>query len=197
MAPGWDRVLAAGIDLCLAIVFVFVAYTVMLLYVGFTLPTAASDLEYWEQFFAALDVTARASLLASFGALWAGESLGWSPGKSIAGIRVVRADGQYPGFFHGLTRAVVKVLGSAFLFGGFAMAFGRPDVRAWHDEVASTVVVNQWPRRAALPWRVLPIPDPPVLAWRAVFLSGGCAVLAAAMVVLMPPYWELWFYYVY
>jgi uncharacterized RDD family membrane protein YckC len=75
---------------------------------------------------------------------------GKTPGKTIMGVRVVRADGSIE--LHGsqaFLRAITYPLSFViFGIGLLGIVFGR-ERRAWHDHLARTAVVYDWGSRAA------------------------------------------------
>jgi uncharacterized RDD family membrane protein YckC len=82
--------------------------------------------------------------LMQLGYNWIFNSLGWSPGKRIRGMRLVTADGEPPGPGRGLTRALVAFV-SGFLFIaalGYFWAIWDGKRQTWHDKVAGTYVVT-------------------------------------------------------
>jgi uncharacterized RDD family membrane protein YckC len=69
-------------------------------------------------------------------------SIGWSPGKRLLGMRTVDAEGAAPGFRRGFRRTIGAVL-SGSLFGlGYAWAVWDREHRTWHDKMAKTYVVH-------------------------------------------------------
>lgn len=75
------------------------------------------------------------------GYYWTWNSLGWSPGKRMLGLRTIREDGDPPGARHGLVRTLVSLL-SDFAFGlGYIWALWDRRGQTWHDRAAGTRVV--------------------------------------------------------
>jgi uncharacterized RDD family membrane protein YckC len=67
---------------------------------------------------------------------------GQTPGKRLAGIRVVGPEGTAPGMRRALMREVVgKVLSSSALYAGFIWPVWDSQGQAWHDKIAGTYVV--------------------------------------------------------
>lgn len=74
--------------------------------------------------------------------------IGRTLGMMLLGLRVVKADGQPAGVW----RSVVRALGywvSAILMLGFIWIVFDPRRQGFHDKLAGTVVVYDWPGRAA------------------------------------------------
>lgn len=72
-------------------------------------------------------------------------TMGWTPGKLIMGLRVVRQDnGQIPGFGKAFIRGVVWIV-DGFCGGivGFFVALRSPGHRRLGDQAASTLVVRK------------------------------------------------------
>jgi len=77
---------------------------------------------------------------------------GQSPGKMIAGIRIVDAEGRAPGVLRAIVREVIgKTASTVFLFVGYFVAVVDPRRQALHDKLAGTFVVKGHPGRATLP----------------------------------------------
>lgn len=67
---------------------------------------------------------------------------GWSPGKRVVGLRVVRTDGSRVGVRRALLRAVAYFI-SGLLGGlGFLWAIFDQNSQAWHDKIADTYVIG-------------------------------------------------------
>jgi hypothetical protein len=94
--------------------------------------------------------------LSGFGMYWLSNFLilvalqgltGWSPGKLVMGIRVIREDGGKPGFVKALTRWVMWIAdGFPYLIPGvtgFIVASSTPGHRRIGDMVARTFVVKR------------------------------------------------------
>lgn len=74
--------------------------------------------------------------------------IGRTLGMMLLGLRVVKADGEPPGVW----RSVVRALGywvSAILMLGFIWIALDQRRQGFHDKLAGTVVVYDWPGRAA------------------------------------------------
>lgn len=69
---------------------------------------------------------------------------GQTPGKWLLGERVVNAlDGSYPGFWRMVLREIIGRFISGLFFGiGYFWAIFDNNQQAWHDKIASTVVVH-------------------------------------------------------
>lgn len=81
------------------------------------------------------------------------ESRGWTPGKGLLGLRIVRSDGNRPGPVHGLARVVSRSVEGATLGLGLAWALWDPHRQTWHDKAADTFVVRI-PQRPDAPARL-------------------------------------------
>jgi uncharacterized RDD family membrane protein YckC len=81
-------------------------------------------------------------LLALFYAAYFTGTTGQTPGKLMAGLRVVDAAGRPPGYLRSMARALVGLLGTALVgLGLLPMAFD-PAARALHDRIFRTRVVH-------------------------------------------------------
>ena len=69
---------------------------------------------------------------------------GKTPGKALAGIRVVdKRNGSFPGFGRMLLRETLgKFVSGLFLGLGYFFAIFDRDSQAWHDKIAGTVVLK-------------------------------------------------------
>jgi uncharacterized RDD family membrane protein YckC len=85
-------------------------------------------------------VTAQVILTAVYRWLW--NTLGWSPGKRMFGLRLIDARGAPPGWQRGLRRAGFSLLSDLPLWLGYAAAAWSRDRRTWHDHLAGTWVVR-------------------------------------------------------
>ncbi|MCA9774171.1 MAG: RDD family protein [Myxococcales bacterium] len=73
---------------------------------------------------------------------------GQSPGKFLAGIRVVNAQGRPPGFVRAALRELIGKPLSALFFGlGYVWAIFDSQRQAFHDKIAGTWVVRGHPKR--------------------------------------------------
>jgi uncharacterized RDD family membrane protein YckC len=70
---------------------------------------------------------------------------GLTPGKWLLGERVVdKITGDPVGFWRMLLRSVMKNTVSSFFLGlGYLWAIWDRDAQAWHDKIASTVVIKE------------------------------------------------------
>ncbi len=80
------------------------------------------------------------SLAIPLGYHWLFDSLGWSPGKLAAGLRLVNARGQPPGILAGGARALVALLIPLNL--SYVWAAWDSGVQTLHDKAARTYVVT-------------------------------------------------------
>ncbi len=79
------------------------------------------------------------SLVIPLGYHWVFDSLGWSPGKRVAGLRLVNARGQPPGIIAGGARALVALLIPFSI--SYVWALWDHRVQTLHDKAARTYVV--------------------------------------------------------
>lgn len=70
---------------------------------------------------------------------WTFDSLGWSPGKRVAGLRLINDRGRPPGPFAGGVRAVIVLLIPFYL--SYVWAIWDSRVQTLHDKAARTYVV--------------------------------------------------------
>lgn len=69
-------------------------------------------------------------------------SIGWSPGKRILGMRIVQEDGRPPGFGRAVARTYTAST-SLIVFGlGYFWPLGDVERQTWHDKFAGTHVVR-------------------------------------------------------
>jgi len=122
------------------VVFVIVVYGVTALIVLLTdLSWSSSSSETEASEFAALCVAAFVSFLL----VWMYNSRGVSPGKALAGIRIVSEDGGVPGIGPGLVRPIIAVFSGLFLGLGYLSAAWDANMQTWHDKAARTLVVTR------------------------------------------------------
>ena len=84
--------------------------------------------------------------LAYFGYCWAAG--GKTPGMSLLGVRVVRADGAEIDPWRGVVRALAFPLSIILCGLGFAGILVQREHRALHDLLAGTAVIYSWDARA-------------------------------------------------
>ncbi len=70
---------------------------------------------------------------------WTFDSLGWSPGKRVAGLRLINDRGRPPGLLAGGVRAVIVLLVPFYL--SYVWAVWDSRVQTLHDNAARTYVV--------------------------------------------------------
>lgn len=70
---------------------------------------------------------------------------GQTLGDFLMGVRVVRADGRRLSFGRAFIRMVGCYVAGLFLFTGFLWALVDARRQGWHDKLAGTVVVYDWP----------------------------------------------------
>jgi uncharacterized RDD family membrane protein YckC len=85
--------------------------------------------------------------LVYFGYCWAAG--GKTPGMSLLGVRVVRADGADVDPWRGVVRALAFPLSVVLLGLGFVGILTQREHRALHDLIAGTAVVYAWDAQAA------------------------------------------------
>ncbi|MGH3250702.1 MAG: RDD family protein [Trebonia sp.] len=85
--------------------------------------------------------------LSYFGYCWA--AVGKTPGMTLLGVRVVRADGADIDPWRGVVRALAFPLSVVSLGLGFIGILTQREHRALHDLIAGTAVVYAWDARAA------------------------------------------------
>jgi uncharacterized RDD family membrane protein YckC len=69
--------------------------------------------------------------------------VGFTPGMFLTGLRVVRKNGELPGFFRSLARILLFTLSALVFFIGFLWVIVDRRRQAWHDKIAGTYVVYQ------------------------------------------------------
>jgi uncharacterized RDD family membrane protein YckC len=163
---------------------------------------AASDLVWWNWIASWFDTFAlmwTAYVVAAAAVNLAFEAYGWTPGKALLGMRVLRSDGHRPGVIHGAARYTGKFFSSMFLGLGYLWAAWDPRRQGWHDKFASSFVVRVPEGGPLRP------PEPGALAistaatlWAgltAIWVLGS--VLAALALVAVTPddgaSWQRWF----
>jgi uncharacterized RDD family membrane protein YckC len=125
------RALAAGIDLVL--LYVLVVFTVV---VGVSLPQPLSSLVF---------VYALIGVVPTYFTLFHGARRGQTPGKQLVGIAVRLEDGRCPSYSRSLRRGIVftaLALVPVVNVVAFVRPARHPQRRAFHDDVAGTVVVR-------------------------------------------------------
>ncbi|MFA6030721.1 MAG: RDD family protein [Elusimicrobiota bacterium] len=95
---------------------------------------------------------------------------GRTPGKRLAGLAVVGADGRTVGYARAFARAFATLLSTLIVFIGYLLALWTPG-RSLHDRLAGT--------------RVVRLPEVP--AWRG-HLASGLGVVSVAVFVLVLAY---------
>jgi uncharacterized RDD family membrane protein YckC len=82
-----------------------------------------------------------------FAYCWA--TTGKTPGMTLLGIRVVRADGAHAGAWRAVVRTLILPISVAFFFVSLQLILVQRAHQAPHDLVAGTAVVYAWDARAA------------------------------------------------
>jgi uncharacterized RDD family membrane protein YckC len=67
---------------------------------------------------------------------------GWSPGKRLMGLRIVRLDGEEPGPRYGVVRTAAAVISLNLFLVGYVWAAFDANTQTWHDKLAGTYVVR-------------------------------------------------------
>jgi uncharacterized RDD family membrane protein YckC len=67
--------------------------------------------------------------------------IGYTPGKYVVKLRVVRVDGLRLGFWRSVLRAVCYYLSALLLFLGFVWIIFDKNRQGLHDKIANTVVI--------------------------------------------------------
>ena len=67
--------------------------------------------------------------------------VGYSPGKYLVGLQVVRTDGFRLGFWRSVARAVCYYLSALLLFMGFIWIIFDKNRQGLHDKIVGTVVI--------------------------------------------------------
>ncbi len=73
---------------------------------------------------------------------WLWNTLGWSPGKRLFGLRIVTLEGRAPGLGRGFTRTTATLLSIFVLFLGYFWAAWDRRRQTWHDKIAGTYVIK-------------------------------------------------------
>lgn len=81
------------------------------------------------------------NILVQFVYWWVWNTLGWSPGKRVVGLRVVDEDGAAPGLDRGFRRTVMSLVSQLALFAGYLWALRDGRNQTWHDKAGGTFVV--------------------------------------------------------
>jgi uncharacterized RDD family membrane protein YckC len=69
---------------------------------------------------------------------------GFTPGKGLLGLRIVRADGRPVTIAPALARFIGYFISALFLFVGFLWVVIDRRHQGWHDKLSGTVVVYNW-----------------------------------------------------
>jgi uncharacterized RDD family membrane protein YckC len=67
---------------------------------------------------------------------------GWSPGKRLMGLRIVRLDGEQPGARSGVVRTAAAVISLNLFLIGYVWAAFDAKTQTWHDRLSGTYVVH-------------------------------------------------------
>lgn len=129
LASFWWRVAGFAVD-NLVVVLVLVVFNVIL---GTRPASSLSDGETM--------VVSLINILFQVAYWWFWNSLGWSPGKRVVGLRIVDDQGEPPGAERGFRRTVISLLSGMLLFAGYLWALWDGRNQTWHDKLAGTFVV--------------------------------------------------------
>ena len=80
-------------------------------------------------------------LLFRVGYNWVWNTIGWSPGKRVVGLRIVGEEGGPPGVERGFGRSVGALVSDLALGVGYLWALWDARTQTWHDKMAGTYVV--------------------------------------------------------
>ena len=78
-------------------------------------------------------------ILGYFAVCWS--LVGFTPGMYLMGLRVVRKNGELPGFFRSLARVFLFTLSALVFFLGFLWVIVDKRRQAWHDKIVGTYIV--------------------------------------------------------
>lgn len=73
--------------------------------------------------------------------------IGSTPGDLVMGLRVVKTDGNSVSFLHSFLRLIGAIVSAVFLFIGFIWALFDSRRQGWHDKIAGTYVLYDWPAK--------------------------------------------------
>ncbi len=73
--------------------------------------------------------------------------IGSTPGDLILGLRVVKTDGSKVSVWRSFLRLIGAVVSAVFLFAGFIWALFDSRRQGWHDKIAGTFVLYDWPAK--------------------------------------------------
>ena len=73
--------------------------------------------------------------------------IGSTPGDLVFGIRVVNKEGQHVSFWRSFLRLIGIIISTLFLFLGFIWALFDRRRQGWHDKIAGTFVLYDWPAK--------------------------------------------------
>lgn len=134
IASFWRRALGMAIDTAvLALVLAVLGVTL-----GLTPTLAAGEGE--------ATVLYLVNLLLQVGYYWVWNSIGWSPGKRVVGLRIVVEEGGPPGVERGFARTVGSLVSGLVFLLGYLWALWDARTQTWHDKMAGTYVVIASPR---------------------------------------------------
>ena len=80
-------------------------------------------------------------LIFRVGYSWPWNTIGWSPGKRVVGLRIVKKGGGPPGASSGFGRSVGALVSDLVLGLGYLWALWDPNNQTWHDKLVGTYVV--------------------------------------------------------
>jgi uncharacterized RDD family membrane protein YckC len=73
--------------------------------------------------------------------------LGFTPGKFLLGLKIVRPDGRKIGFGRALVRFIGYWISAIFLLLGYLWIIFDRRRQGWHDKLADTQVVYTWTKK--------------------------------------------------
>ncbi|MEZ4553898.1 MAG: RDD family protein [Dehalococcoidia bacterium] len=134
------RLRAAGfaIDFAILLVLALIVLPVVTVIAGVDTTAPAAEVEQEIEDLYPLLYVILAVIQFGYSLLW--NSIGWSPGKRVVGLRTVNRQGQRPGLLLGMRRSAGLMIN---VFGlGYLWAFVDREKRTWHDHIGRTWVVR-------------------------------------------------------
>ena len=105
--------------------------------------------ESFADLFAVLAFVAIALAVLGFAVNWTFNSIGWSLGKRIVGLRIIDEHAARPGVLRGLGRTVTAWFSGVIFYLGYLWAAWDDRNQTWHDKLAGTYVVRTRPGDSA------------------------------------------------
>jgi uncharacterized RDD family membrane protein YckC len=72
---------------------------------------------------------------------------GFTPGKALLGLRVVRTDGRPVNLGRAVLRLIAYLIAALPLFLGFIWILFDNRRQGWHDKIARTYVIYMWDKQ--------------------------------------------------